>query len=211
MGLTLQEISLLVDAIKAHGEAQRAEIFTALPGEVVDFSEGVASVRPMITRPTRTASGAPASEPLPVLPGVRVMFPTAGGVYINFPIPKGTTGLIVFSTYSLQTWLASGRVSDPGDVRPHHPANAVFVPGLLPDTVKAPDDATELTIEGSPTFKLGKDATDRVALANVLQTYLDAIKATLTGGITAGSPPAFAVPYADPGTDIASAKVKVEP
>lgn len=53
-------------------------------------------------------------------------------VDLALPVAVGDTGLLIFSDRSLDVWLATGGIVDPGDDRRHALSDAVFVPGLRP-------------------------------------------------------------------------------
>lgn len=105
-----------------------------LPGRVESYDQAAlrVSVQPLIQHGfIDPETGNRVVERLPVVTDVPIVFPGSGGVRVRFPINRGDTVMLVFSSSSLDRWLVSGREVDPSDDRRHHLTDAIAVPGLL--------------------------------------------------------------------------------
>jgi len=99
--------------------------------------------------------------PMPIIQDIPVMFPRGAGYSIRYPIAVGDTGLAVVSERSLAVWKVSGGIVDPDDPRLHDLSDAVFYPGLYPESDPIPatnEDAIELT-NGDATISINPDGT----------------------------------------------------
>ena len=79
-------------------------------------------------------------EPLPVITNVPIIFPGSRTTRVRWPIRKGDSVLLLFSSASLDRWLARGGVTDPGDERSYDLNDCVAIPGIA-DFLHADDDA----------------------------------------------------------------------
>lgn len=138
------------------------DIHVALPAQVESFDEKkqTVSVQPLIKRrdflDTKKAKQV---VRLPVINGVPVIFPRAGGYMLTMPIQKGDTVLLVFSHRSLEAWQKNGGEVDPGDTRHHQISDAVAIVGLHDDAHPIKDfknDRLVLGKEGGPTVEVAE-------------------------------------------------------
>ena len=124
------------DIADAREDALRLDLETAFPARVqaYDGSAQTADLVPLVRRQVPQPDGSHAMEELPVLPCVPVLFPRMGSAFVSLPVAVGDTGLVVVCSGAIGHWRAGdGDVSDPGDLRRHHPSHAVFLPlGLTP-------------------------------------------------------------------------------
>jgi hypothetical protein len=123
------DISSLI-AETAAGYA-RESISTAIPAEVMKVSsfqgEQLIDAKPLIQRIYDDGSSL---EPSTV-PNVPVVFPSAGGGLLSFPIAVGDTVLLIYSMRSIEEWLeGTGANVRPLDSRSHHRSDAIAIPGL---------------------------------------------------------------------------------
>lgn len=208
---------MIAEVIRRALDSRIGDILTCLPGKIVTYGDATqtADVQPMITRPLPTDEEETTHETLPIIPGVRVIFPRASGCWVKFPLAPGDGVLLVFSTWSFGQWLESGEVSDPGDLRQHHLANAFCIPGIEHNANPLPSDPS-LVIEG-PEIKLGKDAAEYVAKANLVLDNLTKVKDTITNWVPvpndggAALKTAFTALFLEPWPfSVAADKVKVE-
>lgn len=210
----------LADVIGRAQESRLADLWTASIGivESYDATTRTADVRPLLLRPIENGdTGAIDHEKIPILPSVSVLFPSSPFGGFSWPIPKGTTGLLVFLTLSPAKWRVGaadgGTEAEPGDLRLHHPAHAVFVPGLVPDTASTPRTAENAIVVEGADVRLGAyDASDFVALASLVKARLDALQAAhdghkhaVTGGNT-GVPDMLVGSLADVAATLVKAK-----
>lgn len=194
------------------------DLHVALPGQVVVYvpATQTADVLPMVRRVVARDDPRedPIKEDLPIIRGVPVQFSSGGALQfsIHFPLIPGDTGMLLFSEASFAQWRATGKLSDPGDLRRHGISYPVFIPGVRPSTKPIPGaSATAATMGnaspspsliefGATDLKLGRSATDFVALASLVEARLTAIEAILNGhvhtGVTTG--PGSSGPLATP-------------
>lgn len=124
------------DIADAREDALRLDLETAFPARVqsYDGSAQTADLVPLVRRQVPQPDGSHTMEELPVLPCVPVLFPRMGSAFVSLPVAAGDTGLVIVCSGAIGHWRAGdGEVSDPGDLRRHHPSHAVFLPlGLTP-------------------------------------------------------------------------------
>jgi len=119
-------------------------------------------------------------DPPMAIPNVRVAFPAAGDAYDTWPVAKGTTGTLIFADRALDEWYRKGVATDPVDGRAHSLADAVFVLGPRPDAGILPATDLLARVIEAGTIKLGRNAAQFVALANLVQAQFDTLKTALT-------------------------------
>lgn len=217
-------------------DSRQLEIETSTIGRVEDYDPitRTADVRPLVKRPIPTTAGEIAHEELPILPGIPVLFPGAGYEHnavkwaITWPIEKGNTGLVVALKMSAARWRESSPTVDippvePGDTRPHHIANTVFIPGLWPDKASSPSTAVQALCVVGEEIRIGSHlAAELVAMASYvedrIQTIVDAINGATPlandGGAQLKAQIIAAISTAWSGLTVpavGSSKVKVEP
>ena len=108
-----------------------SSIYTSIPAAVVSIdtleSEQTVDVKPLINKTYDDG----VILALPNILAVPVIFPSAGGGVLTFPMKVGDTVLLVFSMRSLDEWLeGNGTSSTPVDVRTHYLNDAIALPGL---------------------------------------------------------------------------------
>jgi hypothetical protein len=185
----------LVDVVTAGVEGALADVHTALPGTVVSYDPltNTATVKPMVKRVLYDVEdGERSFEDIPNIPSVPVVWPRAGGFAVTLPMQAGDSVLLIFSQASLAEWRESGELSEPVDARTHSVGYPFAIPGAFPDVTPLSPDPVDIAareagvvigqhagngrIEISPTtIKLGKDATDYVALAAFVDARIAAV------------------------------------
>lgn len=165
------------DVIKGAIEARLLEVHTAIPGviDTFDAATGLADVKPQIYAPSRTEAGEVEYSALPIIAGVPVVFPGAGGFRLTFPVQKGDPVLLIFTEASLDKWVQAGGDADPGDQRRFHLSDAIALPGLRPKSQAWKD------VDGAA-MTLGSDAgpADFVALATKVDQALQQLAQVFT-------------------------------
>jgi len=124
----------LTDVMQAFIEQSLAEVHTAMPGRVEHYDAGTqrATVLPLVRYPNPQPDGTVEYEDLPPLAEVPVLFPRAGGFFVALPVAVGDTVLIVSQETAVGHWEAGdGGVAFPGDLRRHHLAHCVCLPGYF--------------------------------------------------------------------------------
>jgi len=150
-------------------DSELRNVNVAIPGKVesYDFAKGTVDVLPLIKRARVDHDGDRVVTPLPVIPGVHVVF--SG---MTFPIERGDTVLLVFSQASLDKWGVNGRLVDPEDDRHHDITDAFAIPGVY--SIGRPPDARvqgETVIPGD--IRLGSTGGDYVSLKKDLDKLLN--------------------------------------
>jgi hypothetical protein len=168
-------------------------VYTATPAKVSKVSEfkgqQLVDVEPLITKRYEDNFVLPP----PSLPNVPVIFPSAGGGLLSFPIAIGDTVLVIFNKYSIENWLeGTGELNTPDISRSFNISDGVAIPGLYTtQTHLTPDpDDVELKFNNS-SFKLKSskngDGVDLTTTGNVTINCVDAnINTSGDTTITAG-------------------------
>lgn len=122
MALTISERSPdLVQIIKNAIQSELANLWTALPCEVVSYDSEAVTIeaQPLIKIPITLPTGEIETIELPMLLDVPVMFPCAGGFTITHPIKAGDECYVSFADRSIDVWWQSGGIQNPFDTRKH--------------------------------------------------------------------------------------------
>ncbi len=158
-----------------------------LPGrvETYDAVKQTISVKPLLQAVQRKENGSTEAVSVPILNGVPVVFPGAGGYRATFPVTKGDTVLLVFADRSLDIWKSKGGEVDPIDLRQHHLSDAVAIVGLhdlVTPWANAPTDQMTLGFDTGPLIRLkqaaielGNAASQGVGLGDAIKTFADAV------------------------------------
>lgn len=140
----------LAAVLKAAIERAALSMWTMMPGKIVDWDPEIqkASVQPLTRIAVPGTEGEDLSESelvedLPVISGVRVIFPRTKFAWIYLPVRPDTLCMLLFASRSIEKWLP---VSDPGtdtydpkDPRHHDLNDVVAIPGLYPFGMPIPD------------------------------------------------------------------------
>lgn len=191
----------LADIIRQAIEDRLAEVHVMLPGRIdaYDAATQKADVEPLIKRLQRTVDGE-IREDLPIIPGVPVAFPRAGGFKITMPVNAGDRCMLVFCERSTEAYQIGQErkgtsdlilQTDPQTFEMHNLTDAVAVMGWYNDAeALSSPDSTDMVLgeEGGPVIHIGGDlvqlyqkggGNDFVALAQKVFDELDALKQTL--------------------------------
>lgn len=207
-----------------------ASVNVALPATIVSYDATTQRAVVKIVQSFRrkdhakrgTAEEIVAYRP-PTIPGVPVAWWGGGGFSFTCPLAPGDSGLLVFVDRSMDEWLASGADEvEPADTRRHDLTDAVFFPGLRSFAAAVAAEgvsSTAATLKGaevvvvSPDIKLGSAAaSDFVALASLVLTELDALRAELLlhTHATGIGPTGPAIGIGATSNAVAATKVKAE-
>lgn len=198
----------LSDLLRALGRQVKLSIRTHVPARVVAYDPATQTANVQVelqqvvryTDPQRLPAGAVPSGTPPngeaTLPPTQIMkvpvvWPRTLAGYVTFPLVSGDTGELHISDRSLEQWRLAGAPTDPGLAFTHALKDAVFHPGLHPDTqpITPATDLTATVVEGT-LIKLGRQATaDSVAkaelfLAELVTAITNAATAPNDGGAT---------------------------
>ena len=110
------------------------EMHTAMPGKIVSYAGGMASVRPSLRYKT------PKGEYLsyPVITNVPVVVPHGRNTAIAVPIKAGDDCLIIISEQSIDEWVSGAE--DDTQLK-YDLTNAICIPGLSSTSIKAQEEA----------------------------------------------------------------------
>lgn len=192
-------------------ERQMESLYTNLPAEVVDYDSTTqtCTVQPLINY--RYEDGVVLEEP--VVSNVPVIFPSAGGGIISFPVQRGDTVLLCFSMRSIDGWVeGQGDAVTPSERRLHELNDAIAIPGLYPkqnSPQPSPDNVEiqfkgnrvvlkangDIEIEGGR-IDLGEAAADAIVLGDAFKAYFDGHSHSYTDD---GVPSQTSAPSSAPG------------
>jgi hypothetical protein len=191
----------LGEALREFGAAQTGRMHVALPGTVIayDASTNLADIELQVTDSFEDDEGDVVREDYPTLIGVPVVFPRSKKAFFAWEVEKGDRVAVMFASQAIDQWLGTGTKSAPGDLRRHDLSHAFAVPGLYPMTEPVPANDRQAggaaigipggnQIRFTPTeIKLGRNATDAVALASKVMAVFNAIKGAATGDAIAAA------------------------
>ena len=188
----------LADIIKQAIEDRLVDVHTMLPGRIdaYDSATQKADVEPLIKRLQKTVDGE-IREDLPVIPGVPVLWPRAGGFKLTMPVSEGDRCMLVFCERSIETYqTGQGRKgtsalinqTDPDTFEMHNLSDPVALMGWYNDAESLSDtdaDGMQLGKDGGAIIHIGADLVelyeksgaqaDFVALAAKVKAELDKI------------------------------------
>lgn len=126
-----ERFSDLEEALRMALRAERATIWTTMPGTVVSFDPDAvtAVVQLTIQGVVAKSDGSADAVNLPQLLDVPVVFPRGGGVTLTFPIAADDECLVHFSARCIDGWWQSGGVQLPMDTRMHDLSDGFCVVG----------------------------------------------------------------------------------
>lgn len=190
----------MADIIRQAIEDRLAEVHVCLPGRIDAYDADLqkADVEPLIKRLQATVDGE-LKEDLPIIPGVPVVFPRAGGFKITMPVSAGDRCMLVFAERSIDVYqTGQGRrgddstlinQADPGTFEMHNLSDPVAIMGWYNDAeaLSPAPDADDMVIgkHGGAVIHIGPDlvelyqkgASEFVALADKVETELKKITA----------------------------------
>lgn len=218
----------LDELIRRALEARIADVHVSMPGEIVSYDAATqtASVKPCLRRVVFSEDDEQIEEEYQPIQNVPVSFPGGAGFTIHFELAAGDTGDLVFSTFSHNEWQATGRVSAPGDLKPHNLGAAKFYPGIRHTKNPTPDTDDSIGVPGGVRARFEGSAmrvgppnsagAQFVALAQRVESRLSALETFATSHVHTSAAPASpttpAVPAFVPvATPVASSTLKAHP
>lgn len=192
-----------------------ARIHTVAPGRVLAFDSEKqrVDVQPLLMT-VFLVNGVEQLEETPVLKGVPVYFPRAGGFVQTWDVHPGDVVLMLFCERSIDSFKKTGQLTDPTPRRRHDISDAIALCGFSPDLNPIPgmqpnqlrigtelgdvevvlDNAAKtVTVEGLE-VKLGKDASQGIGRVGDSITIDTASDPAFTAWLSALSPTTVA-PY----------------
>lgn len=146
-----------VAALQQAMDGMQADLWTALPAEVVSFN---AAQRTVVAQPTiRCRVENPDSstrwETMPQFYDVVVQFPGGGGFVLTFPLKAGDEGIIIFASRCIDAWWQSSGIQNQAEMRMHDLSDGFFIPTVRSVPNVEPSISTshaELRSEDGGTF-----------------------------------------------------------
>lgn len=119
------------EALRLAMDGRLTSLWTAMPAIVqsVNFDNMTVEVQPTIQARVQSPDGSFSFVNLPVLVDVPIVFPSAGGFTITFPIAAGDEVLVIFSSRCIDAWWSSGVVSVQAELRLHDLSDGFAIPG----------------------------------------------------------------------------------
>lgn len=109
------------EGLIAYLQGWQSQVWTALPGivDAVNLSKMTVSVRPSIQARVRNQRGEYEWVDIPLLVDVPLVFQSAGGFSITFPVAAGDEALVIFASRCIDSWWQSGGAQPQADLRMH--------------------------------------------------------------------------------------------
>ena len=188
MTVDAQQTPTLAGLLTTALDTRMRGVRVALPGRIESYDPvtQTCSVQPLVKDGVVDETGVRTPERLPVVSSVPVCFLGSGAFSITWPIKVGDTVLLVFSSSSIDRWLALGGEVDPIDDRRQHITDAIAIPGLrdLGHAIPATGtDGTAMVMQAT-SIKLGDNtASSPVALkSDLLQLKAAIVSAVISLG-----------------------------
>lgn len=184
----MSEQVTIYEIIKSHSDCLQDNIYTSLPATVTSYNPSNQSVDVNVDlRRTNPSSGEDFG--LISLREVPVMFPSAGGGILSFPITKGDKVLIMFTKFSLDSWLAGVEGLVP-DNRQHDINDAIAIIGLfnLKTNLSPNETDVELKFKGSSVTLKATGDLEVTTSGNMIATVEGTLTADVTGDTTITTP-----------------------
>ncbi|MEE8299290.1 MAG: Gp138 family membrane-puncturing spike protein [Thermodesulfobacteriota bacterium] len=160
----------LEEVVKQAIESRLLELHVSIPAEIIKYDGVKADIQPLLKRKFTDGS----VKALPPISNVPVIWPGDNDSVITFPIKKGSTGTLIFSERSIDTWLVSGGCISPDNPRKHDLSDAQFIPGLRPFDVQSFFDPTKIVIKNkSGIMKISPDG--KLSFSNGVEELLDVL------------------------------------
>jgi hypothetical protein len=131
------------DLINMYVEKRIKNINVSLPAKVVEYDSSLrkAKVEIMVDKEFEDSE----DFDYPIISGVPLIHPSAGGATINFPVNKGDYVLLVFSDLAIDDFMYSNEKQRTKDLRNHDLNDAVGIIGLQNFTNSNNFDENSLT------------------------------------------------------------------
>lgn len=113
-------------------DGSQSGLWTAMPGIVksVNFSQMTCQVQPAIQGQIQDETGAIQNVNYPLLLDVPIVFPSAHGFIITFPLAAGDEVLVIFASRCIDSWWQSGGYNNrPVELRMHDLSDGFALPG----------------------------------------------------------------------------------
>jgi hypothetical protein len=202
----------LSQILNTHAEGREQDIHVAVPGQIVSWSSGTATVQPTVRKPLTSSDGVLCFETLPQIQNVPCFVQASGGFICSMPYAEGDPVFLIFSEQSYAEWLANGEISSPKDVRRHGVGYPYAIPGPRPaNTALTSLDATKMIVGkdgGQELITIGAGQLDLGVGGQPLATKadLDALALTLASATCSTGPVTFPVAFVPSYTSLIKGK-----
>ena len=201
--------SLLNDqetAIRYGQDELQSRMWTAMPAIVqsVNLSKMTCEVQPAIKGIILNPDGSTTFVNLPLLVDCPIVFPSAGGFALTFPIVANDEVLIIIASRCIDAWFQNGGVQIPMESRMHDLSDGYALPGphSLPKVLPSISSSGPQLRNNAGTVYMGLTAGGLVALVNPtgtaksvlngmldLQSQMDTILTTFAGALSGATDP----------------------
>lgn len=164
------------EALRVALDGRMASVWTALPGIItkVNFDAMTCEVQPAIQGIITNPDGTTKNVNLPLLVDVPIVFPSAGGFILTFPMKADDEVLVIIASRCIDTWWQSGGIGLPAEARMHDLSDGFAIPGprsqpkkvsnISAENVQLRNDEGDTYIEITPGGKVKIEATTEVEL-----------------------------------------------
>lgn len=167
----------LTQLLKHAIEMRLLDVHTALIGRVQTYysETQTADIEPVLKRTLSTIDGEIKQESLPLLIDVPIIFPSAGGFFVSFPVKPGDFVQIIFNEVSIDSELDLSRFSLDG---------AVAIPGVCKNKlsktheenmVLGKENSSQIHITDKQILLGSQNAQEALALASKVSQELQKI------------------------------------
>lgn len=161
-------------------DGRQSTIWTAMPCIVqsVDLTKMTIEAQPAIQGTIENEQGVLSNVNYPLLVDVPIVFPSAGGFTITFPIAQGDEVLVIIASRCIDAWWQSGGIQRAMEARMHDLSDGFAIPGprSQPNVVPA-ISATNLQIRNDA-------GTSYIEIDNTGKIKLVASAVEITGNLS---------------------------
>ncbi len=168
------------EAVETIVEARLSEVHTAEPCTIVsvNWKTQTAHLQPTTKAAVRKPDGTTEWVSKPVIPDVKLHFPSGGGLSLTFPVKEGDEVLAVMASRSPDVWQQNGGEQQIIDTRMHDLSNAFCIPGFRSDknALSSPsENSTQLRSDDGKTVFDFKNGQTSLTVENVSVTITDQV------------------------------------
>lgn len=160
--------------------------WTALPALVKNFypDEQTVDLRIGILQEFETPEGEIETREHPVLIRCPIFYPSGSGYSITYPLNVGDTGIVIFASRCLDSWLRSGGVQKLSVRRKHSISDGIFFPGVRPTPSKIENFSTDgIEIRDSEATQKIRIDPEKIKIETDKNIEISAIDVTITGNL----------------------------
>jgi phage baseplate assembly protein gpV len=175
------------ESLRLAMDDRAASIWTALPCIVsaVNLEANTISAQPAIQGAVSDENGNVANVNLPVLVDVPIVFPSAGGFSLTFPIEDGDEVLVIFASRCIDTWWQSGGIGKQAEARMHDLSDGFAIAGIKSQATKIANissNSVQLRNNAGAAF-IEINASGEIKLKSGSKIILDAPLVEMTGDL----------------------------